>query len=456
MSRILKRLTQAGGIASATYIAGIWYATDHPEFQKYVPYSSVVIDYLEERKHQSRVSTRAIKSHESQNLNQDFYYKRVDPELSQSIFGSSNSSSSSSAHPASSVTSAKLPTSNASSLTSRLEDEISDEEKKKKGSQSSSATSALSSKDPLAPERFFDSGSGTVGKKRAYLPLVLLPDHSDKQINKVAMSLNELITSINSSVVTEETVLNVKKRLEELANSRAGDRPHYANEILVKSHNFDTLYRSFKLLWDEYLDAQGLENTSPDNTVIAQYTKKLAKEVADTELLLVKLVNSNTDLEYTEEQKIAEHHHSPYYHSHRIRPRSKDSESFDTDSQKDAKPASSSSDSQSTYSTKPFLSESLDTQSFGGVDSSDISIKLELALTLLVTALQEKSSVPLGPYIEGVREALEKPFTSKYTTPSSREHFISEVLKTVSVSSDVDLKPVLNDILESYDDEHKH
>lgn len=452
MSKLLKRLTQVGGIVSATYITGIWYASSHPEFEKYIPYSSVVIDYLEERNYQSKISTRVIRSHESQNSNHDFYYRRVDPELSRSIFGSSDSSSPS---PSRSVTSAKLPTSNSSSLTSRLDDEIPDEEKKSKGSQSSSATSALSSSDPLDPERFFDSGSGTVGKTKEYLPLVLLPDHSDKQVNEVAMSLNELITSINSSVVTEETVLNVKKRLEELANAKAKDKPHYANELLVKSHNFDTLYRSFKLLWDEYLDAQGVENTSPDNTVISQYTNRLAKEVADTELLLVKLVNSNKDLEYTEEQKIAEHHHSPYYHSHRIRSRSKDTESESDSSQKELK-SSASSETQASYSNNSLSNDSLDPKSFGGVDSSDISIRLELALALLVSALQEKSSVPLGPYIEGVRQELEKPFTSKYTTPSAREHFISEVLKSVNISSDVDIKPVLNDILESYNDEHKH
>lgn len=501
----LKRLTQASVVGSAAYAGGIWYATNHPEFEKYVPLSHAVIDFLEEREFQSRV-TASIRKSTTEPKPDDFYYKKVNNIQSKSSLPSSapsspspsSSSSSASTSPStnSQVTSAITPSSRVSALTSRLDEEISEEDRLKASSHQNNATTARSGKDPLAPTRFFDAVSGTVGGGREYLPLVLLPDESDEVINLVAMSLNDLIASINNSVVTEESVLNVTKTLQELAQDKAQVKPRYANAVLVKSQHFNNLYQSYKLLWDEYLDAQGSQNnqqTLPSdkksvNPVLAEYSHKLSKEVIDTELLLVKLINSKKDMELTEEEKILEHNsdlfyqHQPHHHAYLKDEEEQQPLSYEKTNNEglDLKNGQSSVSSQLKKEVTQQQAQ-LDPRYYGAIEPSDISLKLELALTLLVNALQQHSSVPLGPYIQGVREAVDQPYnyyktyssssssiqqqsssssSSSYisqtpTIPKDRETLISEALKSISVPSDVDLKPVLDDILASYDDQHK-
>lgn len=478
---LLKRASQAALATSAVYVAGIWYATNHPEFEKYVPLSHTVIDVLEEREFNSRAAARArkISDEETQRLNTSFYYRKVNPiqTNSQSSSAATPSGSSDSSKPhtrvsSSQITSAVTPTRNVSALTSRLDEEFSDEDRQKSSSHKNDATMALASNDPLAPTRFFDAVSGTVGQGREYLPLVLLPDESDKDVNKAAMSLNGLIANINNTVVTEDSVLLVTRTLEELARKKAAVRPHYANALLVKSQVFDQLHQAYKVLWNEYIDNQDPTTVSSSkiNPVVSEYSRKLSKEVIDTEMLLVKLINSSKDLELTPEEKDKEFQ-DDYYRNQLSKPL-KESKSKKTQASIDpAKsttntPISAISKTASTTNTtnsatpvsKPF---GIDPTIYGALEPSNTSLQLELALTLLINALRPHSSVPLGPYIQGVRNAVENP--SPYSAFSSqieglgekpdRKTLINETLKKISVPQDVDLKPILDDILANYDDE---
>lgn len=422
----LKRITQAGTVFAVAYGAGIYYASVNDKFNsvyvKYVPLAGTIIDFLEEREYQNNITARARKA-QLDKEEQDSYYYRRSPVNSTSTPLSS------------SVTSAINSVSSSSSLTSKMTEEQTDEEKLHSSkSPNSSATSATSSRDPLLPKRFFDAVSGTVGGDRDYLPLVLLPDEQDKIMNKAAMSLNALISSFNASAISEETVLSVSKTLADVAQSNASIAPHYAQVIMYKSEKFDRLYRSYRLIWEEYLNTQeqiaGQDTSFKSNPVLADYSRKLSEEIVETELLLVNLINSGKrghDLDVTDPEYV----------------KFKTSNAALKKKKKAAKQskAATSSTNFSTSIAQPFRTET----SYGGFDATDISLQLKLALTLLVTALQQHSSVPLGPYIQGVREAM-----APYPDISNREVLIAEALKTISVPEEVDLKPVLHDIL-AYD-----
>lgn len=495
---LLKRVTQGTVLFSGTYITAIWVASNHPEYEKYVPYGNTVIDFLEERDFQSKLSQRVRKLKE-EDLNHSFYYRKLEASqaatlLSPPSSSSPSTSSSSASKPAdsavSSITSAlATSTSSVSSLTSRLDEEISPEDREKEESRQrqSRATSALNSKDPLAPSRFFDAVSGTVGQGRDYLPLVLLPDESDEDIIRVAMSLNDLISSINASVVTEDSVLSVTRTLEELARAKAQIKPRYADALLVRSQHFDALHQSYRLLWDEYLDAQASSDANPaaakaTNSVLAEYSHRLAREVTDTEMLLVKLCNSTRDMEMTEEEKDQQHQIDRYRYSKDAKIRAKEViaatkakalaaaqeeaaapvVTTSTKTATEAAPATVTpaeaavSSSSSSKARSASQKAKLDPKYYGAIEPSDISLKLELALTLLVNALQQHSSVPLGPYIQGVREAVDYGTLSVYKTAAPPAKLIHDALQAISVPSDVDLAPVLDDIIASYDEEHKH
>lgn len=483
--RLIKRVSQAVAATSVVYIGGIWYASNHPSFEKYVPLSHTVIDFLEEREYSNQITSQARRAvdKETERLNSSFYYRKISPpDYSKASSKPFAGTSDAKQHPnASNITSAVSPSPNVSALTSRLDEEFSDEDRHKSKSSRNDATSAQFSKDPLAPSRFFDAVSGTVGRSREYLPLVLLPDEHDDDVNQVAMSLNSLISNINNVVVTEESIVSVKSTLEELARKKANAKPHYANALLVKAQDFDNLYLSYKLLWDEYLDNQNSHGLTPVsgenkvNPVVNEYMHKMCKEITDTEMLLVKLVNSKKDMELTHEEKDREFQSDYYQKSHNLTNGLKDiskqqvnkSESLVSSSHSEAASNLSASASGSTEccckSKNPQQKPAVDPSVYGALKPSDLSFQLELALTLLVNALQQQSSVPLGPYIQQVREAVElQPNYQSYSSlenqntistdqiPSDRKALISEALKTVYVPDNVDLKPILDDILANY------
>lgn len=352
-----------------------------------------MLDFLEEREYQNNVSSRARKA-QLENESQDSYYYRRSPVSS-------------------AVDSA--PTAG------------SDSENRAKSS-NTNASSTLS-QDPLSSKRFFDAVSGTVGGDRDYLPLVLLPDHQDAELNKAAMSLNALISSFNSRAISEETVLKVSKNLAVVAQSNADIAPHYAQVIMYKSEKFNRLYRSYRLIWEEYLDTQEqFTNTPSDitmNPVLAAYSKKLSDEITETEMLLVNLINSGRrghDLEVND----------PEYVKFKK-------------AQAALKKRMKTLSIQSTLPVVPpsTLAAAKSEASYGAIDGTDNSLQLKLSLTLLVSALQEHSRVPLGPYIQGVREAM----TSYPDNAAVKEGIIREALKGISVPEEVDLKPILHDIL---------
>lgn len=392
---------------AVAYGSGIYYSSLNEDFQtqfvKYVPLAGTIIDYLEEREVE-KIGAR---------INSSIHKINV---------------------PKPSFISALEHRSSSSSLTSRMTEELTEEEKIESSKTSnSSATSATSSKDPLTPKHFFDAVSGTVGDEtRDYLPLVLLPDDRDEVLNKAVMSLNDLIASYNASTIQEDTMLSVSLSLAKVAQNNESIAPHYAQVIMYKAEKFDSLYQSYRCMYEEYLNTQ--EQIAGDispikaNPVLADYNKRIADEITDTEMLLVKLVNSGKgghDLETTDTEY-------------------KRYKASITSNKKKAKASipqhatASSLFPKATSSAVPSSSIS-----YGAFDGSDVSLRLELALTLLVGALQQHT--PIASYIEGVREAV-----SQYPDVKIRENVINEALKSITVPDSVDLQPVLQDIL-TYD-----
>lgn len=400
---------QTATVCAVVYGSGVYYASIDDKFNrlftKYVPLAGVVMDFLEEREYQNNIASRARRA-QLESESQDSYYYRRSP-----------------------VSSAVENVSSSSALTSNRSEEHPAGHKQTQSS--SNATSATSSKDPLSPKRFFDAVSGTVGGDRDYLPLVLLPDDQDAVLNKAAMSLNALISSFNASAISEETVLKVSKTLADVAKTNASVAPRYSQVIMYKSDKFDRLYRNYRLIWEEYLDTQeqisSTKSTPTSNPVLADYSKKLSEEITETELLLVNLINSGKrgqDLDITDPQFIK-------YKNY-------------TASLKKKKLALAQ---QPTLPVGPAITAPPPAPKphspYGAFDGTEISLQLKLALTLLVTALQQQSHVPLGPYIQGVREAM-----ASY--PENKEGLIHEALKGITIPENVDLEPVLHDIL-TYD-----
>lgn len=412
--KVIKRATKAGFALAIAYGGGVYYSSLNDEFQsqfvKYVPLAGTLIDFLEEREFQ-RNGARASTAHQSHNHS-------VQNSLPSSII------------------SALEQRSKSSSLTSRMMEELTEEEKlEHRKSSNSSATSALLSSDPLSSKQFFNAVSGTVDNngERDYLPLVLVPDDRDATINQAVMSLNDLISSFNAYAISEETMLAVSQTLASVAQKNAENLPCYAQVIMFKSQKFGDLYRSYRLIWDEYLDTQDqlagetdpASNIQKSNPVLADYKRKVAEEITETELLLVHLVNSSgrgIDLDAKDPE---------YIQFKTASSLEKKRAKFRYDAQKLA--ATSSSVQGPPISKSELL--------YGGIDGSDNSLKLKLALTLLVGALQRHT--PAASYIQGVRDAV----SSCPNDITVRENIINKALESITVPEEVDLKSVLHDIL---------
>lgn len=470
---LLKRATQTAFLASAAYTSAIWYASNHPEFEKYVPLSHTVIDYLEEREYQAQAAIRARKigDEETRRLNDSFFYRKVSPE--QALFSAQDNFVAATAEiPApsenvvlepsntSQITSAINPSSSISALTSRRDHEFTEEDLQKGTTTFNDATTSESVTDPLAGRKFFDAVSGTVGSKREYLPLVLLPDERDQDINKVAMSLNSLIANINNTVVTKESVVSVTDTLKELANKKEESMPQYSNALLEKSKTFDSIYQSFN-------EAQDKQANSGKNTVASdnadprecEYFNKLSKEITNTEMLLVKLINSNEDLEPVNEMELVSLETKNSQNSPNVSEKSKDQTYSSVFSKISSLHNLSLKPSATHKPTSKTNTSGIPPSVYGGLEPSDLPLKLELALAMLVNALNQHSSIPLGPYITKVREALKTQTTlqsvNSNTSVSSAstgakddyKNFITEALNQLSVPKDVDLKSIVDDIL---------
>lgn len=406
--KLFKTSTKVATAVAITYGVGVYYASVnsnfHNTFTTYVPLAGTIIDFLEERDYQKKF--KIITHKEAQ--------KNSVP-----------------------LTSAIEQSTSSSSLASE-QDELT---KTKKVSANSSATSAKSNKDPLSPKNFFNAVSGTVGEEdREYLPLVLLPDDRDELVNRAAMSLNDLIAGYNASAITEETVLSVSKTLASLAQNSASIAPHYAQVIMHKSENFKKLYQGYQIIWDEYLEKQdenqlAAANSRKANPVFADYNHRLAEEINETELLLVKFINAGkrgsdldtSDVEYVKFQKIKLE--SPKKKVYTPLTMSSTCSSIDRQNSNN-------------YMDCATAGASKYDAAYGGFDGSDMALRVELALTLLVTALQHENTPVVATYIQGVRDAV-----ATCPDDTSRESIINEALKCVTVPKDLDLRPVLHDII---------
>lgn len=393
------------------YGSGIYYSSINEDFQtqfvKYVPLAGTIIDYLEERE-VDKIGARINSSIHKINVPKPSFISALEHKPS-----------------------------NNSSLTSRMTEELTEEEKLQNAKPSnSSATSATSSKDPLTPKHFFDAVSGTVGDEtRDYLPLVLLPDDRDEVLNKAVMSLNDLIASYNASTINEDTMLAVSLSLAKVAQNNASIAPHYAQVIMYKAEKFDSLYQNYRCMYEEYLNTQ--EQIAGDispikaNPVLADYNKRIAEEITDTEMLLVKLVNSGKGGHDLEASDAEYRRYKASITSNKKKPKTSIPQ-----------PAASTPPLPTTTSS----AVSSSSISYGAFDATDMSLRLELALTLLVGALQQHT--PIASYIQGVRDAI-----SQYPDVKIRENVINEALKSITVPDSVDLQPVLQDIL-TYDSQN--
>lgn len=240
--------------------------------------------------------------------------------------------------------------------------------------------------DPLKPEMFFDAKSGIVSEQqREYLPLILLPDIRDPVVHDVSFAMNDLIASINASAASKQIVTHVADTLTKLATSVRNDHSEYADMFA----NYSKVLNDVALTY------------SPDKDLY-EYHQELSRLVLEIEQHLVAHLN-------TRGQKKAA-----------VTPL--------IDKKSDTKTSKSS-----------WKSPSLE------LDNSLAILELELTLTLLVTALHSHSSLAsIKTYIQSMRDVV-----GKFPDRAYREVLIKRALEGVSVPSDVDLKPIIDDLLQT-------
>jgi hypothetical protein len=76
-------------------------------------------------------------------------------------------------------------------------------------------------------------------------------------------------------------------------------------------------------------------------------------------------------------------------------------------------------------------------------NNSEVVLQLQLAFSQLIAILHNQSSIPLGPYIQGLKDAVAS------FELSSRQELINNALNGLTVPDDVDLNPIINDIINS-------
>lgn len=75
--------------------------------------------------------------------------------------------------------------------------------------------------------------------------------------------------------------------------------------------------------------------------------------------------------------------------------------------------------------------------------NSEVVLQLQLSFSQLIAILHNKSSIPLGPYIQGLKEAVAS------FELGSRQELINNALNGLTIPDDVDLSPIINDIINS-------
>lgn len=269
--------------------------------------------------------------------------------------------------------------------------------------------------DPLPPEQFFDAQSGTVGTRtRKYLPLLVLPNINDPVIHDVSMALNDLISSVNASAVSDETVRAVAKRFQRLAESVSVKYPDDEASINLFKHEsvvFETLVNSYQGLRVHY----GVPHVPNEQT--SRYHKRIAKEILKIEPLLVAhcnrhnaLATGSGKLVYTAESELA-----PL--------------------------ASIASSPKGTYATSRATQERNPMMLTPAVSLSPELLDLQLSLTLLAHALHTGTGVPVEHYIRSIRNMV------RASGEEDKRKLVDQALQGANIPSDVDMAAIVGRIL---------
>ncbi|KAG5363208.1 MICOS complex subunit MIC60 [Yarrowia sp. B02] len=284
---------------------------------------------------------------------------------------------------------------------------------------------ALSSKgskkeyfDPLTENQgnFFDPSSGVVAEEhKEYLPLILLHDSADHAARHSAMALNDLISSINTSIVTNESVKNVSDSLVQLSAFVAENHPEIQTQLSErlgeKAKRFHALGEHYHTIIQDFLQnevehgphqghAAEVELTIYETDKMRDLRKNVIQEIHDTEDLLVKYCNRYSRPEGPVAEVI-------------------------------------------TRRVPTVETVTLEPIDQAGFDASKYKKQIsaaEQSLAVLVAAVQHSSVLGVDPFVEGVRQALNS------VDGGDRAKILTEALKNVTIPSDVNLAPYLEKI----------
>ncbi|KAA8913181.1 hypothetical protein TRICI_003243 [Trichomonascus ciferrii] len=238
------------------------------------------------------------------------------------------------------------------------------------------------SDDPLSPQRFFDAQSGNI-EERDYLPLVLLPDIRDPLIHRVSFALNDLIASVNASAASADTILNAATALQALAD-----------DVQHSHTDYHALFSQKAQALRAYAENSNEQQRSEHQL------KLLSDEIMAIENSLVQHVNTRNTT------------------STPVQP--------------------------TTTTTTQRPTNNKDSMPFPLVSgNSEVVLQLQLAFSQLIAILHNKSSIPLGPYIQGLKDAVAS------FELASRQELINNALNGLIIPDDVDLNPIINDIINS-------
>lgn len=287
---------------------------------------------------------------------------------------------------------------------------------------------ALSSKgsqkayyDPLTQNQgnFFDPSSGVVAEEhKEYLPLILLHDSADHAARHSAMALNDLISSINTSIVTNDSVKNVSDSLIQLSEFVAKNHPEIQTQLSErlgeKARRFHSLGEHYHIIIQDFLQnevehgphqghAAEVELTIYETDKMRELRKNVIQEIHDTEDLLVKYCNRYSRPEGPVAEVI----------TRRV------------------------------PTVETVTLEPLDSAAKAGFDASKYKKQIsaaEQSLAVLVAAVQHSSVLGVDPFVEGVKQAINS------VDIGDRSKILSEALKNVTVPNDVNLAPYLEEI----------
>ncbi|ANB11328.1 hypothetical protein AWJ20_4132 [Sugiyamaella lignohabitans] len=342
-------------------------------FDRHIPLGHYILEFLEERQYQEKMRTR-----------KEFYDSQgsVQPYVSRTYKGAAG-------------------------------DEQDDHSSHSKATSSGKGGSSSVTHDPLSPERFFDAKSGTVGLgEREYLPLILLPDTNNPVVHEISMSLNVLISSVNASAVSDETVNNVSQLFHRLSEETKSEK-----HLQQDSKLFEEEAQVFTSLVDAFKQVRPKAGSTDESEArlyrqyAENYHKRLANEILRAENILI--AHCNTINATIREPR-------PFSLQPPVKPSSTTSK------------INTTTTSSTSYAKPDFA-----------LPTTDI-LELQISFNLLVSALHDHTNLPLSPYIQGIKSAIAA------SNHSNKEELIHRALQGVRIPDDVDIKPIIQDVLSDY------